>query len=84
MDEIAKRRAEKASDGRLWTAADALEDTVNRVRGMTGKVKMAIHLWEVHPDGSKTHNYTTAGLTYPEHIALLIMSMKRVTEEWME
>lgn len=85
MDEIAKRRANKLGDSREWTCLDALEDTINLIKsGEYNPSSLCIHFWEKHEDGTRTHHYQVAGLTFPEHIALLATAQHRVITEWHE
>lgn len=83
MDELARKRAEKRQDSRLWTAEDALEDLLARIRA--GEIKptwLAIHYMEGSPETGQEHHYQVAGLTYPQHIALLNVALDRVLREW--
>lgn len=82
MDEIARARAKKKQDSREWSCLDALEDAIQRIK--SGEIKpmgMAIHFWEKDDDG-RTHHYQVAGLTFPEHIALLSLAEHRVITDW--
>lgn len=82
MDEIARKRAEVKGDSREWTCVDALEDMIIRIKsGEIVPSGMAIHFWEKSEDG-RTHHYQVAGLTFPEHIALLTIGKKRIVDEW--
>lgn len=85
MDELARKRAENAGDCRLWSAEDALEDLLQRVR--SGEVKplhIAIHFLEDKPSGGYRHGYTVAGATFQQHIALLNVALNRVIKDWCE
>ena len=85
MDELARKRAERARDSRLWGAEDALEDLLDQIR--TGEVKptwLAVHYMEGDPSEGMEHRYSAAGLTYPHHIALLNIALDRVMKEWKE
>lgn len=83
MDELAKKRADKAADSRLWSPQDALEDLLAEIRA--GRIKptsLAIHYWEGMPESGLEHHYSAAGLTYPSHIALLTVGLDRVVQDW--
>jgi len=85
MDEIARKRAEKNQDCREWSALDALEDLMQDIKaGKYNPSSLCIHFWEKNEDGSRTHHYQVAGLTFPEHIALLATAQHRVITEWHE
>jgi hypothetical protein len=47
VDELARKRADLAGDGRLWSPTDALEDTIERIKTAPGEVLMMIHWWEI-------------------------------------
>jgi hypothetical protein len=80
---LAKARAEKANDSRLWTPIDALKDVISEIEA--GKIKadqIAIHWRETNEDGSCDFCYCVAGLTFSDHIALLHAALARVLELW--
>lgn len=83
MDELAKKRADKMGDSRLWSAADALEDLLSDVRsGKVNPTQLAIHYFEGTPETGLEHHYAVSGLTYPNHIALLTIALQRMVGEW--
>lgn len=85
MDELASKRAERNSDSRLWSAEDALEDLLGRIR--SGKVKpcwLAIHYMEGDPEKTgMEHGYVVSGVTYPHHLALLQVGIQHLMKEWL-
>jgi hypothetical protein len=85
MDEIARRKAEKAANNDLWSPLDALEDAAESVRTAEAagrKVMLAVHWWEQEEDGGREMHFCAAKLNRPEHIALLEMAKLRQLENW--
>ena len=80
MDEIATKRAEMKNDCREWSAKDALEDSIRRIGDK--KVRLAVHWLEENEDGSQQHHSAAAGITIPEHIALLEIAKLETIENW--
>lgn len=86
MNEIAKARAEKMQDCREWSPLDALEDAINSIKsGEINPEQVVVHfLSKEASDGRRLHNFFAAGVTVPQHIALLNLGLKRVLEEWLD
>lgn len=85
MNEIARAKAEKNNDSRLWSTEDALEDVLQRLRA--GQIKpdqLAIHWFENLPGGGYRHGYTVAGVTFQQHMALLHVGLDRTMKAWVE
>ena len=83
MDELAKKRADKLQDSRLWTAKDAIEDLLaDVIAGKINPTQLAIHYFEGTPETGLKHHYQAAGLTYPNHIALLNVALDRMLRDW--
>lgn len=83
MNDLARRRAEQASDSKLWSPTDALELILSDIK--EGKISpdgLAIHYWKRNPNGSRTMNHCVAGLDFPEHITLLTVALSRVVEDY--
>lgn len=81
-------KVKRSQDSRDWTTLDALKSLVRDIElGNIRPVQIAVHFWELidHDDfeGGKTHGYTIAGLTYPEHIALLNVALRNSLNEWV-
>lgn len=84
MDEFSKRRAEKIGDNRLWSPKDALEDAIAAIKDVDpDKVCIAVHWFEKQEDGSRRHHYSAANCTFPEHMALLEVALKKVIDDWV-
>jgi hypothetical protein len=85
MDQIARRRAEKLGDNRLWSPLDALEEAKNLIKDQDlSKIRLSVHWFEVQEDGSRRHHYTAANLTFPEHIALIRVADHALIHDWIE
>jgi hypothetical protein len=85
MDEIARKKAEKAGDNRLWSPNDALEEAIVSIKDLDPKnVKIAVHWFEVQEDGSRKHHYTAANLTFPEHMALIRVADHQLIHDWVK
>lgn len=85
VENLNKRRADRAGDSRLWSPLECLEDLVSKIK--SGEVKpsqLAVHFFEERDNGGKTHRFTVSGVTFPEHIALLNIALCRTIEEWRE
>jgi hypothetical protein len=83
MDEISRKRAEKFGDSRMWSPVDALEDAIETIKTKDLKdIRLAVHWFEVQPDGSRKHHYTAANLTFPEHISLIRVADHRLIHDW--
>ena len=85
MDEIARRKAEKAANNELWSPLDALEDAAESVRKAEAaglKVMLVVTWWEQEESGDREMHFTAAHLNRPEHIAILEMAKLRQLEDW--
>lgn len=81
MNEIAKRAAEKAGDCKLWSPADALEDTLNEIKGKN-VTKIIIWYSEAKDEDGQVLHYSAAGVNRPEHVAMLELAKVMVIEDW--
>lgn len=80
---LAAARATKAEDCRLWSPLDALKDLVRRIEaGEVNPTQLVVHYFEETADGCRNHHYTAAGVTFPEHLALLAVAQHRTLEMW--
>ncbi len=78
-------RAEKADDSRLWTPRDALEYLLCQIdSGEVNSTQLVIHYLEDPKSGGHQHGYIVAGVTRPEHVALLAVAQHWVIKEWVE
>lgn len=85
MNEVARRKAEKAGDCKLWSAQDALEDTLERLKkGEIDPQQLVIVMLD-HPDVNEDRRFrfVASGVSVAEHIALLNAALKDVMDEWM-
>ena len=79
-----ERRAVKASDCRQWSAQDLAETLLADIK--SGKIKPAqivVHYFEPLPQGGAVHHNYAAGVTFPEHIALLHVALDRLLKQWI-
>lgn len=78
-------RASKHGDSRLWTPRDALEDLLYRIdNSEVLPTQIAIHYFVPLTAGGRQHGYCVAGITVPEHVALLAVAQYRVIEDWRD
>lgn len=83
MDDLAKRRAEREDDSKLWKPVDALEDVLASVKSGERKPTQLI-IWYVEDGEQKmTVNYCVAGVTREEHIALLALAQRNMLDDWL-
>ena len=75
MDEIARKKAEKLGDNRIWTPLDCLEDTIDRIKDRDqGRVMLTVLWWEINEEGRRIWHFSNSNLIYPELIALIRIS----------
>jgi hypothetical protein len=78
-----KERAQKEQDCRLWSPLEALEDLVAEIKaGQLNPEQLGVHYLEPDGDG-KRHGYAAAGVTFPDHIALLHIALHSVVSKWL-
>jgi hypothetical protein len=82
MDEIAKKKAGKAEDNRLWTAKDALKDAIERIKDIDpAKVHLCVH-WRVDDEQGGHLHWSAANIQRPDHVALLELFKFQLCKEW--
>lgn len=80
---LSSARAAKTNDCFDWTPLDALKDLVKGIEdGKINPSNLVVHYFEADKDGGRRHHYQAAGLTFPDHIALLHVAMDRALREW--
>lgn len=83
MDDLAKRRAERKDDAKLWKPIDALEDVLASLKsGERTPSQLVIWYMEETPE-KMTVNYCVAGVTRQEHVALLALAQRQMLEDWI-
>lgn len=84
MDEIAKRRAEKNGDNRLWKPMDAIEDCRHTMESGEIEADQILIILVDKADEHGRRGITTfaANLTTPDRIALLNVELQYTIEKW--
>lgn len=81
---LAAKRAEKSQDARDWTARDAAVELLRMIdAGEALPAQIAIHWMEGGPDVGYRHHHLCAGVTYPQHIALLAVAQHAKICDWL-
>lgn len=84
IESLNKVRADKHGDSRMWAPADALRDMLGCIeRGEICPSQMVIHFLEEREDGGSDHHYYAAGVTFPQHLALLAIANRRAMDDWI-
>lgn len=80
---FAAARAEKHSDGAMWTPRDCLAQLLADIdAGDTDPTKISIHMVTQNANGDWKLNFYQAGLSRPEHVALLTLALHDTVESW--
>lgn len=93
VDQLAERRAEKASDANLWTPLDALGSAADDIREEQAKgnvvTQLVVYYYVRPPDGEKDTKSNpirlgrrVAGLRIPETIAMLHLALDQMVRSW--
>lgn len=78
-----EKRAELAGDNRLWTPEDCLKAALRDLQaGKIDPKQLFIYYYEELPGGRKKLRYYAAGLTYPDHLAMLEFGKHCLIREW--
>lgn len=83
MDEVAKRKAEKANNNRLWAPQDAIEDALMRIKDKDPKKIHLMVAWreELDDETSKIH-WSAANIQRHDQISLLELVKFDLIKDW--
>ncbi len=79
---FAEAKADRSGDSRDWSPLDMLKSLVRDVE--EGRVKtnqICVHFW-VNEDGGRVHHNSVAGMTFPDHVALLTVALHECVDNW--
>lgn len=90
MDDVAvvnlnEERALRADDCKLWSAEECVAALLRDIRsGTLRPEQLIIHMCCPLPNGGLSHHYQCAGVSLPEHIALLALAQKFALDRWLD
>ncbi len=80
---FAEAKADRSGDSRDWTAIDMLKSIVRDIeKGRVSTDQICVHYWETNEDGGRIHHNSVAGMTFPDHVALLTVALHECVEGW--
>lgn len=83
MDEVARKRAENNRDNREWTAKDALEEALERIKDVDPKKVHLMVLWREDIDDSSSRlRWNAANIQRHDQISVLEMMKFDLCRDW--
>lgn len=83
IENLNEARAHKEKDCRLWSPLEALEALVRDIKsGELNPSQLVVHHLTENEDKSQSLGYVAAGVTLPDHIALLRVAETRLINDW--
>lgn len=81
---LGERRAVANGDCREWTPIECVRALLRDLEaGLLKPEQLCVHMLTPNGEGHR-HKYYVAGMSFPQHIAMLEVAKQRAVSEWLE